>query len=91
MATPISNQYFVLDGRWIPGTVDRVCLSHADQENLEISIHFLWQVFGREPVDGLYLQGRTQLLCDAQLWALLRAGSVPVEPGTPTRTAIWGL
>lgn len=92
MASPVmSSQYFVLYGRWIPGTVDRICLSKDDQLSLEISIHFLWQVFGQEAVDGLYLRGKAELECDTQLWALLIAGSVPVEPGTPNRTAIWGL
>lgn len=66
---------FVLQSRWIPGTMDRVFLSKEGEESLELSIQLVWQVFGKEPVDHLYLQGKAELDCDAHLWAMLVAGA----------------
>ena len=75
MGTPalLSNN-FSLVGRWVPGTFDRVRLNRGCAESLELSIEFLWQVFGREVVDALYLRGVAQLECDPQLWTMLEAG-----------------
>lgn len=85
MATPpLPTSSFLLQGLWIPGTMDRVCLSRGDGENLELSIHQLLQVFGRELVDSLYLKGKAELLCDSQLWVLLVKDSAQPETDEPT-------
>ena len=59
-----------LQAHWVAGSKEQVCLSRAGQEEVEINIHLVWQVFGKEPVDMLYRDGETTLKCDSNLWAL---------------------
>ena len=81
MAQPIEQVFspprsFLLQGRWVPGTMDRVCLSRGEQESLEVGLLVLVQMFGQEAINALYLQGKAELFCNPQLWALLAAASV---------------